>query len=79
MGGRSAARSPPAAGGGEIDRGEGAIQVRVSGANDQSDGRWAGRSAAGSLPAGVAAEAGGLRVRVRVWGSGWGSFHGRRL
>ena len=46
---------------------------------DGMGGRWAGRSAAGSPPAGVAAEAGGLRVRVRVWGSGWGSFHGRRL
>jgi len=44
-----------------------------------SGGLWAGRSAAESPPAGVAAEAGGLRVRVRVWGSGWGSFHGRRL
>ena len=44
-----------------------------------SGGLWAGRSAAESLPAGVAAEAGDLRVRVRVWGSGWGSFHGRRL
>ena len=35
-----------------------------------SGGLWAGRSAAGSPPAGVAAEAGG----VRVWGFGLGEL-----